>query len=254
MTFGEKIRAARAAAQADKIAHGGSIYGNYILRPLTIYLSYPLAQMGVSAHAVTVIMCLIGLAGSVLMVFDRLWFTVAAALCWQLWVALDHVDGEVARLRRKTSQLGVYLDNLNHIFIESTFSLALGIHVCIKDFSLLNLAVTGILYSSWHWKNQIRRASEGLLHKGGFNLHQLTGTHQPDPKSPLTWLRFILVKSVSEHGPLFLVPAAILFDYFIAVDFALIFLYGYTLMVLGYMAALILHDGFAVHRFDQLQS
>jgi phosphatidylglycerophosphate synthase len=182
-------------------------------------------------------------------VFDKLWLTIAGALFWQLRFLFDCVDGEVARLQHQESLLGIFLDDLNHILANPTFALALGLHVCMKQWSVLNILVTLVLCSACHWKRGIPRImTKTLAVKDGIVIH---GTYRFNKKSILSWLRAIIVECFKEVGQIFIVPVVITLNYAIEADITRWFLYLYTILFLGYIAVLTLRDGYIVQQEDR---
>ena len=251
MSFSSKIERARQIAQKTGITERGhSWYGEYFVNHFSIYLSYFLWKVGISANAVTIAMGAAGLIGSVCMVFDRLWLTIAGAILWQLWFVLDCVDGEVARLSHRTSLLGVYLDRLTHIFVNPTLSLSFGVHVCLREWSPVNLVSTIILYSAFTWTKQAKRVPmEGLGIKGGTEQEGVT-KYRFNKKSVLCWLRLIIVECFQEIGQMWVFPAVIILNRVVGYEITSRFLYVYTVLFLGYLLASILRDGYQIRQLD----
>ena len=61
------------------------------------------------------------------MAMDSVWAALGAVALIQLQILLDCSDGELARWRRQSSPLGIYLDRFAHYFTETLFPIALGI-------------------------------------------------------------------------------------------------------------------------------
>ncbi len=103
--------------------------GTLYLRRLSLYLTWVLVPTGVSANAVTWLMIAIGLVGAAVLVIPSWWAVLACAVLMQVQILFDCSDGEVARWRRTTSPMGVYLDRVGHYLTESALPIALGVHV-----------------------------------------------------------------------------------------------------------------------------
>jgi len=251
MTFSEKIAEARKIAQRDSDqSRGRSWYSEYFTNRFSIYISYVLWKAGIAPNTVTVAMGLVGMAGSICMVLGNIWLTVLGAILWQLWFILDCVDGEVARLSRKTSLLGVYLDELTHIFVNPTFCLALGVHVCLQQWTVLNAVTAMVLYSAFNWMKQVHRvSSRSLVIKGGVDATNVT-SYRFNSKSLSSWLRLLVVQAFKEIGQIFIVPIVILADHIVNSNAAEYFLYGYLILYLAYLAMLIVRDGLGIQRMD----
>jgi phosphatidylglycerophosphate synthase len=81
----------------------------------------------VTPNALTWGMIVAGVAAAAALTVPGLWGAVAAVLLIQLQILLDCSDGELARWRRQSSPVGIYLDRFAHYFTESLLPVALGI-------------------------------------------------------------------------------------------------------------------------------
>jgi phosphatidylglycerophosphate synthase len=97
------------------------------LRKVSLRLTALLVQTPVTANTLTGWMIVVGLgAAAVLALVGGGWGAVATFVLVQLYFILDLCDGEVARWRRATSILGVYLDRVGHYLVEAALLAALG--------------------------------------------------------------------------------------------------------------------------------
>jgi len=249
MSFSERISEARIIAQAPRIAQDEDYFYDHFVRRFSIYLSYLFWKLGVSANALTIIMSAARLMGSVCIVFDKLWLTLLGAFFWHLSFVLDRVDGEVARLGDQSTALGIYLDEMSHVFF-SPLGLALGIHVCLKEWSLLNVISTFIVYSVWHWSKHTSCISRLVLGaKYGADVHKVE-TRGSNKKSVLSLFRFIIVQNFHINGQMYIIPTIIILNHVTKYDITSWFLHLYALFVLIYVGLLVLHDGYGAHRID----
>ncbi|HEX8509497.1 MAG TPA: CDP-alcohol phosphatidyltransferase family protein [Propionibacteriaceae bacterium] len=97
------------------------------LRDISPYLTRILLKLGLSANGVTWLM--IGCAASAAVVTGVPGVLAAAVVVVlvQLQMLVDCCDGEVARWRRTSSPLGVYLDRVGHYVAECGIAVALGV-------------------------------------------------------------------------------------------------------------------------------
>ncbi len=97
-----------------------------LYRPFSIYLSIPLARLGATPNGITVGWILIGLGATGCLV-SSLWIVrIAGALLLEFSYLLDFVDGEVARLTKRSSPVGMFLDLMGHGLIKTALPLAAG--------------------------------------------------------------------------------------------------------------------------------
>ncbi len=92
----------------------GNWYARRISRPLALHVTRVVLRSGISAHAITAVAWLTGLAAVGALACGNLAGWVTAAGLLQLSYLLDHVDGQVARYRDTASLDGVALDYLMH--------------------------------------------------------------------------------------------------------------------------------------------
>jgi len=121
LTRSSRLRDVRAVAQPPQFSPS-AFDGMY--RVPSIFLSLPLARLGVTANGVTVAWIAAGLAGVLALAADGWWVRIGGALLLQLSYLLDFVDGEVARLRAQSSRVGSFLDLVGHGLIKTTLPLA----------------------------------------------------------------------------------------------------------------------------------
>lgn len=96
---------------------------DHLYRVVSIYLSIPLANLGITPNAITVAWILIGLAGIICLGTGGWIAGILGALLLELSYLLDFVDGEVARLSQRRSDVGRFLDFLGHGLIRTALPL-----------------------------------------------------------------------------------------------------------------------------------
>lgn len=98
-----------------------------VLRKVSLRLTALLIRTPVTANTLTGWMVVVGLAAAAVLAFvGGGWGAVATFVLVQLYFLLDLCDGEVARWRRATSIVGVYLDRVGHYLVEAALLAALG--------------------------------------------------------------------------------------------------------------------------------
>lgn len=119
--------------------------GHLYMRRISIYGTRLALQLGFSADLVTGVMIVVGLAAVGITATPGLASAVAGALLIQLYLGLDCVDGEVARVRRTESARGVYLDRLGHYLVEGGLLIALGIRASNGDMTSVVIGLLGAI-------------------------------------------------------------------------------------------------------------
>ncbi len=88
--------------------------------------------MGIRPNHVTFFWTVLGLGAVVALASWNYRFRVAGACLLQLSYLLDFVDGEVARLQKRSSKRGVFLDLAGHGVIKTALFLSLGYRLFIS--------------------------------------------------------------------------------------------------------------------------
>jgi phosphatidylglycerophosphate synthase len=125
----ELPRAARTRALLRSLANPcDGVVDTWVNRPISRLLTRLLLPTGISPNAVTVLSCLIGLAGAGLVATGEWRLGVVGALLFQLGAAVDCVDGELARLTYRFSPIGarldMALDNVTHVALFAAMAWA----------------------------------------------------------------------------------------------------------------------------------
>jgi hypothetical protein len=102
----------------------GSLLARRVARPAALYVTWLLCRWPISANAVTGVTLIVGWAAAAILAMPGCFLSGVAAL-W-LWYLLDHVDGQLARLRRTQSVTGVYFDYMMHHLVHPAIAFALG--------------------------------------------------------------------------------------------------------------------------------
>lgn len=109
-------------------------YGRNVMRVLSIYITKLLAQTPVKPITVTLVSVVLGVFGAWLLT-DGHW--LLGILLVNGWYLLDHVDGELARLRKEVSPTGFYFDTIANAFVPPLTFVGLGIGLTNQDGSLI---------------------------------------------------------------------------------------------------------------------
>ena len=122
----------------------GNWMARHVSRPAALRITRVVAPSGVSANAVTLAAWGCGAAAACTLAWGTIWGWVAAAVLLQVWYLLDHVDGQLARLRGVASLDGVQLDYLMHHTINLLVPLGMGAGLFVQTAEPL-WAVAGLV-------------------------------------------------------------------------------------------------------------
>jgi phosphatidylglycerophosphate synthase len=104
----------------------GNWMARRVARPAALRITWLIAPYGVTAHATTLLAWAVGIAAAAQFAIGTPTAWLCAAITLQLWYLLDHVDGQLARLRGTASLDGVQLDYLMHHSLNLLVPLGLG--------------------------------------------------------------------------------------------------------------------------------
>jgi CDP-L-myo-inositol myo-inositolphosphotransferase len=147
--------------------HGDGVVSRYINRFISRWMSRYLARTPLTPNMLTVLSLLICLAGALLFSLgDYLWTLVAGVLT-QLAAIVDGCDGEIARLKYKTSRFGAWCDTVLDRYADTAIvaGIAYGYaRTHPPEFALLGsiLALSGVFLFSYSRKEYHLRYGHDL--------------------------------------------------------------------------------------------
>ncbi len=121
--FVQRLREARRLAQPREFSPSVT---DEPYRLISIFPSLLLARLGITPNQITLFWVLLGLVGVAALGSAEYTLRVAGALLLQFSYLLDYVDGEVARLQKRSSKKGMYYDLMGHGLVKTGLFLALG--------------------------------------------------------------------------------------------------------------------------------
>jgi phosphatidylglycerophosphate synthase len=99
-------------------------YARTIARPISFFLTKPFLRF--DPNTIGFMMILVGLASLPFFFLGGYWNIIIGALILQGYFMLDNIDGNVARVTKKTSVRGKYLDYVPNISVNQLVLIALG--------------------------------------------------------------------------------------------------------------------------------
>jgi phosphatidylglycerophosphate synthase len=111
----------------------GNWMARRITRPAALRITRIVAPWGLSANAATLAAWGCGLGAAAALAWGTPWGWLLGAAMLQAWYLLDHVDGQLARLRGTASLDGVQLDYLMHHTINLLVPLGIGFGLFVRS-------------------------------------------------------------------------------------------------------------------------
>ncbi len=103
------------------------LFGRLYMRKLSPRATWALARLGLSPNAVTLAFIICGVAAGVVVAFGGLATAIIAVVLVQAGLLFDCADGELARLTKRTSAGGIYLDRVGHYLCDAAMIVGLGL-------------------------------------------------------------------------------------------------------------------------------
>jgi hypothetical protein len=118
-----RIRDLRSRAQRKT----SNLYDTLVTRRVSIYVTALLLPLGVAPNAVSLLNTVLGLGAWALIGFNVV--PLAGVLLIHVYAVLDSVDGELARLTRRFSLKGLFLEDHSAYMMISGYWLAIGFYL-----------------------------------------------------------------------------------------------------------------------------
>ena len=109
----------------------------FVARPISLILTELFLKARISANQTTYISMCVGLAGCGLLAFGSYGVRIVGVLLVCLWIVLDCVDGNIARVKQTQSHYGEFIDALSGYLMNSLVFLSVGIAAYSEPGALL---------------------------------------------------------------------------------------------------------------------
>lgn len=107
-----------------------SLWVKWIIRKLSFPFTFLFINLGFSAWGASVLSIFVALAGcAALCVDSALWRAVGVVLV-ELWLVMDCVDGNIARVKKASSPMGGCIDAFSGYFITAFVFFSVGVAAC----------------------------------------------------------------------------------------------------------------------------
>ena len=168
----------------------GNWMARRVSRPMALRVTWLVAPWGVSAHLTTLAAWASGVAAAAALAWGTVGGWLAGAVLLQLWYLLDHVDGQLARLRGTASLDGAELDYLMHHTVNLLVPLGAGFGLFVRNAEPLWLAAglawgLGMMLVTLHHDARYKTFIQRLKRlRGCLVVHGGAGD-RPQPQPPI---------------------------------------------------------------------
>lgn len=103
-----------------------SLWVKTVIRKLSFVFTFLFVNMGITPWLASVISAIVAFSGAVLLGINSPTCRIIGVICIQMWLVLDCVDGNIARVTRTCSDLGDFIDTLSGYVVSACAMLSIG--------------------------------------------------------------------------------------------------------------------------------
>lgn len=104
-----------------------SLWVKLVVRKISFLITYLLINVGCSAWGASIISVLVAIAGSFCFVVDNTFCRIIGVCLIEFWLVLDCVDGNIARVKKTSSEMGDFIDALSGYYVTGLVYFFVGI-------------------------------------------------------------------------------------------------------------------------------
>ena len=126
-----------------------SLWVKLIVRKLSFLFTFLFINIGCSAWGVSIISVIVALCGSIFLGIDSTLFRIFGVMLIEMWLVLDCVDGNIARVKKTSSQMGEFIDALSGYYITGFVYFFVGVAAyyttsVLEKYSFLLIIMGGV--------------------------------------------------------------------------------------------------------------
>lgn len=107
-----------------------SLWVKWIIRKLSFPFTFLFINLGFSAWGASVLSIFVALAGCAALCVDSALWRVVGVVLVELWLVMDCVDGNIARVKKTSSPMGGCIDAFSGYFITAFVFFSVGVAAC----------------------------------------------------------------------------------------------------------------------------
>ncbi len=111
-----------------------SFWVKLVARPLSFIFTYIFVNLGCSANFISILSGIVSIVGCILIAIPNITCLIIGVILINFWIVLDCVDGNIARVTKKSTRMGEFFDA------------AYGYIICAFNFLAIGIA-------GYHWSN-----------------------------------------------------------------------------------------------------
>ena len=104
-----------------------SLWVKLVVRKMSFLCTYIFINLGFSAWLASIFSVLVAIAGSLCLAFDDAVCRIVGVGLIEFWLVLDCVDGNIARVKKTSSEMGEFIDALSGYYVTGFVYFFVGI-------------------------------------------------------------------------------------------------------------------------------
>lgn len=104
-----------------------SLWVKLIVRRLSFLFTWFFINLKCSAWTVSMISAIVALVGSFALCLEQSYFQIIGVVLIELWLILDCVDGNIARVKKTSSEYGEFVDALSGYYVTGFVFVGIGV-------------------------------------------------------------------------------------------------------------------------------
>lgn len=104
-----------------------SLWVKIVVRKLSFLFTYVFINLGFSPWTVSIISVFVAVGGCLLLMIPDYVCVIVGVILVQFWLILDCVDGNIARCKKLSSEMGSFIDALSGYYISGFVYLGVGV-------------------------------------------------------------------------------------------------------------------------------
>lgn len=107
-----------------------SLWVKTVVRRLSFPFTYLFINLGCSAWLASMISVFVAVIGTVVLCINSTACRIIGVVLIELWLVLDCVDGNIARVKKTSSEMGEFVDALSGYYVTGFVYLGIGVSAC----------------------------------------------------------------------------------------------------------------------------
>ncbi len=187
-----------------------SFWVKTVARPLSFLFTYLFVNLGCTANFISILSGIVSVIGCILLAVPNMVCVIIGVVLINLWIVLDCVDGNIARVTKKSTRMGEFFDAAYGYIICAFNFLAIGIAAyhwsdfLFGEMAIINVII-GALACSFNILPRLVYQKYTVMcmaldRKDGNYQPENDSFYQPEKRKGITYLRLVIDRQIGTSG------------------------------------------------------